>query len=68
MAPDGSGLDILATIRRSDRALTVIMLTARDAAAERIAGLDLGADDCVGKPFDLGELAARLRAIIRRAS
>ncbi len=68
MLPDGSGLDILATIRSSDRALPVIMLTAKDAAAERIAGLDLGANDYVGKPFDLGELPARLRAIIRRAS
>src|SRR5437763_6962374 len=64
--PDGSGLAVLRTARaRGDRA-AVLILTARDRTEERIAGLDAGADDYLGKPFELGELAARLRALSRR--
>lgn len=65
--PDGSGLDLLAGWRREGVRLPVLMLTARNATRDRITGLDLGADDYLGKPFDLDELAARLRAIARRA-
>lgn len=68
MLPDGSGLDVLAGLRRRNSAVPVLLLTARDAVADRIAGLDAGADDYLGKPFDLDEVAARLRALIRRAA
>ncbi|MFK4824235.1 response regulator [Paenochrobactrum sp. BZR 588] len=68
MLPDGSGLDILAQLRRNKNDLPVLLLTARDQIADRIAGLDAGADDYVGKPFDLDELAARIRAIARRSN
>jgi two-component system response regulator QseB len=68
MLPDGSGLDILAALRRRSVAMPVLLLTARDAVPDRIAGLDAGADDYLGKPFDLDEVAARLRALIRRAA
>ncbi|ACA14721.1 two component transcriptional regulator, winged helix family [Methylobacterium sp. 4-46] len=68
MLPDGSGLDVLRGLRgRGDRT-PVVLLTARDAVADRIAGLDGGADDYLGKPFDLDELSARIRAVVRRAS
>ncbi|WP_353472387.1 response regulator [Salipiger sp. H15] len=67
MLPDGSGLDLLAEIRRGGSDLPVLLLTARDQVRDRISGLDAGADDYLGKPFDLEELAARLRAILRRA-
>lgn len=67
MLPDGSGLDVLAQLRASGGRTPVLLLTARDEVVDRIAGLDAGADDYLGKPFDLDELAARLRAIIRRA-
>jgi two-component system OmpR family response regulator len=64
--PDGSGLVALRSARaRGDRA-AVLVLTARNRTEERIAGLDAGADDYLGKPFELGELAARLRALARR--
>lgn len=66
MLPDGAGLDILADLRRRGDATPVLLLTALDETADRIAGLDAGADDYLGKPFDLDELAARLRAIARR--
>ncbi|WP_267360702.1 MULTISPECIES: response regulator [unclassified Methylobacterium] len=68
MLPDGSGLDVLSHIRARDNTMPVMILTAIDAVADRIAGLDRGADDYMGKPFDLGELAARLRVMIRRAA
>lgn len=68
MLPDGSGLDILSEIRRAKNDLPVILLTARDQVSDRIKGLDAGADDYVGKPFDLDELAARVRAVSRRAA
>ncbi len=65
--PGQDGLDVLAAVRRSGVKLPVLVLTARDAVPERIRGLDLGADDYVLKPVDLHELAARLRALVRRA-
>jgi two-component system, OmpR family, response regulator QseB len=68
MLPDGSGLDVLRSLRgRGDRT-PVLLLTARDAVADRIAGLDGGADDYLSKPFDLDELSARIRAVVRRAA
>jgi len=66
MLPDGTGLNILRRVRdRGDR-VPVLLLTAKDATADKISGLDAGADDYLGKPFDLDEVSARLRAIIRR--
>lgn len=65
--PDGSGLDLLRSWRSKETALPVLLLTARNSIRDRIAGLDEGADDYLGKPFDLDELAARIRAIARRA-
>jgi len=64
--PDGSGLDILTEIRHKGAKIPVIILTARDAVADRIEGLDRGADDYMIKPFDLEELNARIRAVQRR--
>jgi two-component system OmpR family response regulator/two-component system response regulator QseB len=65
--PLKDGIDILASVRRAGVVLPVLVLTARDAILERVRGLDLGADDYVVKPVDLNELAARLRALVRRA-
>jgi DNA-binding response OmpR family regulator len=64
--PRQSGLEILRKLRASNNDLPVLILTARDSLEERVAGLDLGADDYMVKPFDLMELAARLRSITRR--
>ena len=64
--PKRAGLDVLGTMRRSGDTRPVLILTARDAVADRVAGLDAGADDYVVKPFDLNELSARLRALLRR--
>lgn len=64
--PDGSGIDLLKRARRRRSATPVLIATARDRVADRIAGLDAGADDYMVKPIDLDELAARLRAIERR--
>ncbi|MCB1801204.1 MAG: response regulator transcription factor [Gammaproteobacteria bacterium] len=64
--PGKDGLNVLRELRARDSALPVLLLTARDAVDDRIAGLDAGADDYLVKPFDLGELTARLRAIGRR--
>ena len=65
--PDGSGLTVLRDARgRGDRT-PVLVLTARNRTEERIAGLDAGADDYLGKPFELAEVEARLRALVRRA-
>jgi two-component system, OmpR family, response regulator QseB len=66
MLPDGSGLDLLADMRAKGDRTPVLLLTALDEVSDRIKGLDAGADDYVGKPFDLDELGARLRAISRR--
>lgn len=68
MLPDGSGLDVLAALRARQDATPVILLTALDETPDRIRGLDAGADDYLGKPFDLDELAARLRVLVRRGS
>ncbi len=64
--PKLSGLDLVARMRREGSAVPVLMLTARDAPADRITGLDAGADDYLVKPFNFGELLARLRALQRR--
>jgi two-component system response regulator QseB len=66
MLPDGSGLDLLAELRRGGCTSPILLLTALDQVTDRIAGLDAGADDYLGKPFDLDELAARIRALSRR--
>jgi two-component system response regulator QseB len=66
MLPDGSGLDLLASLRAKGDRIPVLLLTALDEVSDRIKGLDAGADDYLGKPFDLDELAARVRAISRR--
>ena len=65
--PDGSGLDVCRALRQSSD-VPVIMLTARGAEADRVAGLELGADDYVVKPFSAREVTARVRAVLRRAS
>lgn len=64
--PRRDGLEILKRLRRSGSELPVLIITARDTVAERIAGLDGGADDYLVKPFSLDELHARMRAVIRR--
>lgn len=66
--PRLSGLDLLRKLRAARNATPVLILTARDTPRDVIAGLDAGGDDYMVKPFDLGELAARLRALIRRAA
>lgn len=65
--PRLSGMDVLRRARSSGNAQPILILTARDAVADRVAGLDAGADDYLVKPFDLAELQARLRALLRRA-
>lgn len=64
--PRKSGLEILKSLRGKKNAIPVLILTARDAVADRVKGLDAGADDYLVKPFDLDELAARIRALSRR--
>lgn len=64
--PRRSGLEVLQQLRSRGNDVPVIILTARDGVEDRIGGLDAGADDYLIKPFDMGELAARLRALIRR--
>ena len=66
MLPLQDGLAVCRQIRQEGSSVPVLMLTARDAVEARIAGLDSGADDYLTKPFDFGELLARLRAVIRR--
>src|SRR5258708_32366841 len=68
MLPGRSGLEVLKTVRAKGAKTPVLLLTARDALEDRIAGLDSGADDYLVKPFALAELAARLRALLRRAT
>lgn len=65
--PLKDGMEVLATVRRAGVTLPVLVLTARDAVPARVRGLDVGADDYVVKPVDLHELAARLRALVRRS-
>ncbi len=64
--PGAEGIDVVAWARRQQRPTALLMLTARDAPADRIRGLDTGADDYLVKPFDFGELLARVRALQRR--
>jgi len=64
--PGMSGLDVVRWMRRHQRSTPVLMLTARDAPADRVTGLDEGADDYLIKPFDFAELLARMRALQRR--
>jgi DNA-binding response OmpR family regulator len=66
--PRRSGLSLASEARAAGWAVPILMLTARDAVEARIAGLDSGADDYLTKPFDFGELLARLRALIRRGA
>ena len=68
MLPDTSGVDVCRTLRERGRWMPVLMLTARDAVADRVAGLDAGADDYLPKPFAFSELLARLRALLRRGA
>jgi two-component system, OmpR family, response regulator MprA len=65
--PDIDGLEVCRMLRRNGNRVPVLMLTARDAVSDRIDGLDAGADDYLVKPFDIDELKARLRALMRRA-
>ena len=64
--PRKSGLDLLKEVRRGGNKVRVLVITARDAVADRVAGLDAGADDYLVKPFSLDELGARMRALLRR--
>jgi two-component system OmpR family response regulator len=66
MLPDVDGFEVCRRLREADRWAPIIMLTARDAVVDRVAGLDVGADDYLAKPFAFSELLARLRALIRR--
>ena len=66
LMPDVDGLEVCRRLRSDGDRTPVLMLTARDAVGDRIAGLDAGADDYLVKPFDVGELKARLRALLRR--
>jgi len=66
--PDIDGLDVCKTIRVTGLDIAILVLTARGAVGDKVAGLDAGADDYLAKPFDLRELTARLRALTRRAS
>lgn len=66
--PDEDGLLLLRRLRNKEVSLPVLVLTARDAISDRVAGLQAGADDYLVKPFDLRELSARLHAMVRRAS
>ncbi len=68
MMPRVDGLEVCRILRAAGDELPILALTARDAVADRVAGLDAGADDYLVKPFDLAELLARLRALLRRAA
>ena len=64
--PDGDGLAVLTAARRAGKALPILILTARDAVEDRVAGLNAGADDYLNKPFAMTELVARIKALLRR--
>src|SRR3569833_3358235 len=64
--PRKGGLQVLQSLRARQQTLPVLIITARDAVSDRVQGLDAGADDYLVKPFDLDELAARIRALLRR--
>ncbi len=66
MLPDGDGVALCRSIRSSGRIVPILMLTARDGVSDRVHGLDAGADDYLTKPFSFDELAARIRALLRR--
>jgi two-component system, OmpR family, response regulator MprA len=66
--PDIDGLEVARRLRSAGNRVPILMLTARDAISDRIDGLDSGADDYLVKPFDVGELKARLRALLRRST
>jgi two-component system response regulator QseB len=66
--PKKEGLEVLKTLRQKGNGIPVLIITARDAIADRVAGLNAGADDYLVKPFDLEELSARIRALLRRQS
>jgi two-component system response regulator QseB len=66
--PGKSGLEVLKKLRSAKDSTPVIIVSARDAVSNRIEGLDAGADDYLDKPFDLDELAARIRALLRRST
>ncbi len=66
--PGIDGLEVCRRVRRMGSRVPILILTARDAVSDRIDGLDVGADDYMVKPFDVGELKARLRALLRRAN
>src|SRR5690554_6925501 len=66
MLPDGSGLDILSELKKEGKGGNVIIISAKDLVDDKIQGLELGADDYLTKPFHLGELNARVKAVLRR--
>ena len=66
--PQRSGLDVLKDLREGNNPIPVLILTARDTVSDRVQGLDTGADDYLTKPFDMDELVARIRALLRRSS
>lgn len=66
--PGADGMDVLRAVRRNENPVPLIIITARDSVEDRIHGLDEGADDFLVKPFDIAELKARMRAVIRRRS
>lgn len=66
--PERDGIDVLRELRRRGDATPVVILTARDEVRDRIEGLDAGADDYIVKPFDLDEVSARMRSVLRRAA
>ncbi len=66
MLPDGSGLDLLQTLKKLHKQENVIILSAKDSIEDKVLGLELGADDYLPKPFHFAELSARIRSVIRR--